>query len=61
MADLKIAVMLSSLRMEPEAGFEKIAEMGVTGVHLGVGGGPFAPDNMSKHDRKDLIKASRSE
>jgi|LSQX01.3.fsa_nt_gb sugar phosphate isomerase/epimerase len=56
MADLKIAVMLSSLRMEPYEGLEKIAEMGVTGVHLGVGGGQFAPENMSKQDRKDLLK-----
>ncbi len=56
MADLNIAVMLNSLRMEPYEGLEKIAEMGVTGVHLSVGGGPFAPDNMSKQDRKDLLK-----
>lgn len=56
MADLKIAVMLSSLRMEPMAGFEKIAEMGVTGVHLGVGSGQFHPDNLSKQDRKDLLR-----
>ncbi len=55
MADLKIAVMLNSLRMEPYEGFEKIAEMGVTGVHLSVGGGPFSPDNMSKQDRRDLL------
>lgn len=55
MADLKIAVMLNSLRMEPYEGFEKIAEMGVTGVHLSVGGGPFSPDNMSKQDRSDLL------
>ncbi len=56
MADLKIAVMLSSLRMDADAGFEKIAEMGVSGVHLGVGGGQFHPDNMSKQDRRDLLK-----
>ncbi|MFP4250407.1 MAG: sugar phosphate isomerase/epimerase family protein [Armatimonadota bacterium] len=57
MADLKIAVMLNSLRMDdPYDGFDKIAEMGVTGVHLSVGGGPFSPDNMSKQDRKDLLK-----
>ncbi|MGC9320348.1 MAG: sugar phosphate isomerase/epimerase family protein [Armatimonadota bacterium] len=56
MADLNIAVMLNSLRMEPYEGFEKIAEMGVTGVHLSVGGGPFAPDNMSKQDRRELLR-----
>jgi len=56
MADLKIAVMLSSLRMDADAGFEKIAEMGVSGVHLGVGGGQFAPENLSKQDRKYLLQ-----
>jgi sugar phosphate isomerase/epimerase len=56
MADLNIAVMLNSLRMEdPYDGFAKIAEMGVTGVHLSVGGGPFSPDNMSKQDRRELL------
>ncbi len=57
MGNLKIAVMLNSLRMEtPEQGFEKIAEMGVTGVHLSVGGGPFAPENLDKQARRDLLK-----
>jgi len=57
MGNLKIAVMLNSLRMEtPEQGFEKIAEMGVTGVHLSVGGGPFAPENLDKQARRELLK-----
>jgi sugar phosphate isomerase/epimerase len=57
MGNLKIAVMLNSLRMDtPEQGFEKIAEMGVTGVHLSVGGGPFAPENLDKQARRDLLK-----
>ncbi|MCD6361701.1 MAG: sugar phosphate isomerase/epimerase [Armatimonadetes bacterium] len=57
MAKLKIAVMLNSLRMEtPEQGFEKIAEMGVPGVHLSVGSGPFHPDNLDKQARKALLK-----
>ena len=57
MGKLKIAVMLNSLRMDtPEQGFEKIAEMGVTGVHLSVGGGAFAPENLDKQARRDLLK-----
>lgn len=57
MADLNIAVMLNSLRMDdPYRGFEKIAEMGVTGVHLSVTREPFRPQDMSKQDRKDLVK-----
>ncbi|MGQ9730359.1 MAG: sugar phosphate isomerase/epimerase family protein [Candidatus Zipacnadales bacterium] len=55
-SDLKIAIMLGSLRMEPYEGMKKVAELGVTGIHLGVGGGPFAPENMSKADRKQLIQ-----
>lgn len=56
MADLNIAVMLSSLRMEPYEGLEKIVEMGVTGVHLSVGGGIFSPEELDKQGRKDLLK-----
>jgi len=56
MGDLKIAVMLSSLRMEPYAGLEKIAEMGVPGVHLGVGGGIFSPEALDKQGRKQFLK-----
>ena len=44
MPNVKIACMLGNLRMEPYAAMQKVAELNVTGVHLGVGGGPFAPE-----------------
>ena len=56
MADLKIAIMLSSLRMEPYAGIKKVVELGVSGLHLRADGGPFAPENLGIAERKKLVK-----
>ena len=55
MPDLKIAIMLGSLRMEPYEGMRKVAELGVTGIHLSVDGGQFAPENLDTQARKDLV------
>ncbi len=55
MPDRKIAIMLGSLRMEPYEGMKKVAELGVTGIHLSVDGGRFAPENMDAQARRDLV------
>lgn len=55
MPDLKIAVMVSNLKMDPYEGFKVIAEMGVPGVHLSVGSGPFAPAALDTSGRKALV------
>jgi L-ribulose-5-phosphate 3-epimerase len=51
---MKISVMLHNLKMEPYDGLEKIAEMGVQGVHLSIGRGVFAPENLNAQQRKKL-------
>ncbi len=56
MADLKIAVMLSNLRMDYYEGMEVVAEMGVPGIHVSVGGGPFTPENLAAAARKELAR-----
>jgi sugar phosphate isomerase/epimerase len=56
MPNVKIACMLGNLRMEPYAAMEKVAELNVTGVHLSVGGGPFAPENLDKPGRRELVR-----
>ncbi len=56
MPDLKVAIMLGNLRMEPYEGMNKVAELGCTGIHLSIGGGPFAPENMDVQARKDLLR-----
>jgi L-ribulose-5-phosphate 3-epimerase len=55
MPDLKVAIMLGNLRMEPYEGMKKVAELGCTGIHLSIGGGPFAPESMDAQARKDLV------
>ena len=55
MPGLKIAVMVSNLKMDPYEGFRVVAEMGVPGVHLSVGSGPFAPDALDASGRKALL------
>lgn len=60
MPGLKIAIMLSSLRMEPYEGMEKAAEMGADGLHISVGGGPFAPDELQGPARSELVRHVRS-
>lgn len=56
MAELKIAIMLSSLRLEPYEGMKKAAELGVSGLHISAVGGPFAPENIDAAGRKKLVK-----
>ncbi len=54
MADLKIAIMLASLRLEPYEGMKKVVEMGVSGLHI------EAPENLDAAGRKELVKQVRS-
>jgi len=54
MADLKIAIMLGNLKMDPYEGMKVVAEMGVPGIHLSAGG-QFAPENMDAAARKKLV------
>jgi L-ribulose-5-phosphate 3-epimerase len=55
MPDLKIAIMLGSLRMEPYEGMRKAADLGVTGLHISVDGGQFAPEMMGAQARRSLV------
>ena len=55
MGDLKIAIMLPSLRMEPYEGLRKVVELGCTGIHLSVDGGQFAPEVLDAQARRDLV------
>ncbi len=59
MADIKIAIMLGSLRLEPYAGMEKAKEMGADGLHIGISGGPFSPENCQGAARKELLNHVR--
>ena len=56
MAGLKIAVMLGNLRMDEYEGMKVVAEMGVPGIHLSVGGGRFTPENLDAAARKELVR-----
>ncbi len=60
MADLKIAITLSSLRMEPYEGMKKAVELGVSGLHISGVGGPFAPESLDALERKKLVKHVKS-
>ncbi|MCD6352316.1 MAG: sugar phosphate isomerase/epimerase [Armatimonadetes bacterium] len=60
MSDLKIAIMLGSLRMEPYAGMEKAREMGADALHISISGGPFSPENCQGAARKELLNHVRS-
>ncbi len=55
MPDLKIAVMVGNLKMDPYEGFKVVADMGVPGVHISSTGGPFAPDALDSAARKALV------
>ncbi|HIE51278.1 MAG TPA: sugar phosphate isomerase/epimerase [Armatimonadetes bacterium] len=59
MAELKIAVMLSNLKMDPYEGMKVVADLGVPGVHLSATG-PFSPDNLGRAGRKKLVEHLRS-
>ena len=52
--------MLHNLKMDPYQGFEKIAEMGVPGVHLNIGSGQFSPENLETKGRKELQNVIKS-
>ncbi|MFP3902604.1 MAG: sugar phosphate isomerase/epimerase family protein [Armatimonadota bacterium] len=55
MADLKIAVMLSNLRMDYYDGMEVVADMGVPGLHISVTREGFRPEDLDTSDRKKLM------
>jgi len=56
MGDLKVAIMLGSLRLEPYEGMKKAAELGVSGLHISVDGTMFAPENLDAAARKELVR-----
>jgi len=51
----RIAVKTNNLGLERHEAIETVAEWGIGGVHI-TASGPFEPENLSKQDRKDLIK-----
>ena len=52
----KIGVMVDSFRLNLKAGIKKAAEVGAQGIQLYAVSGPMAPENLSKNDRKQLLK-----
>jgi len=60
LSGLKISVMLSNLKMDEYKGMKEVVKMGVPGIHLSVGSGRFAPDNMDQKARKTLVEHVRS-
>ena len=54
MPDLKIAVMVSNLKMDLDDGLKVVADMGVPGVHLSVGREPLRPQDLDAAARKSL-------
>ena len=60
MSGVKISVMLNNLRMDPYEGMKVVVEMGVPGIHLSVGGGPFAPEQLDADGRRALRDHVRS-
>ena len=57
---LKISVMVGNLRMDVYEGMKVVRDMGVTGLHLSVGGGPFHPDKLDKAAREKLVAHIKS-
>lgn len=60
MVQLKISVMLSNLKMDEYEAMREVAKIGVPGIHLSVGSGRFAPENMDPKARKALIEHIQS-
>jgi len=59
MPGLKIGVMLSSFKTDPEEGLRKVVELGVPGVHLNAHAGPFSPGALEAAARRQLVKKVR--
>ena len=58
MSELKIAIMLGSLRMDLYEGMKKVVEMGVPGLHISAGG-DWDARTMEAQARRDLVKHVR--
>jgi len=48
--------MLGNLKMDEYEGMKEVVKMKVSGIHLSVGSGRFAPDNMDQKARKALVE-----
>lgn len=59
MSELKIAIMLGSLRMDLYEGMKKVVEMGVPGLHISAAG-DWDARTMEPQARTDLVKHVRS-
>ncbi len=59
MSELKIAIMLSSLRMDLYEGMEKVVELGVPGVHISASG-DWDARTMPAKARTELVKHVKS-
>lgn len=60
MSSLKISVMLSNLKMDEYEGMNEVVKMGVQAIHLSVGSGLFAPDNLDRKARRSLVEHIQS-
>lgn len=56
----KIGVMVDSFRLELKDGIKKAKEVGADGIQIYAVSGAMDPDNLSKDDRKELLKYIKS-
>lgn len=57
MADIKIAVIANNLRLEKEEALKTVAEMGVTGVHIGTWvPGPPSTEEASQEENEEYLR-----
>lgn len=59
MADLKIGVLLESLRLGVKGGMAKAAEIGLRGFQVSAARGDLAPDRLSRTGRRDFLSQVR--
>ncbi|MGC9320042.1 MAG: sugar phosphate isomerase/epimerase family protein [Armatimonadota bacterium] len=55
MEDARIAAKINNLGMDRYEAMELVAQWGIGGVHL-TASGPFAPENLTRRQRRDLVR-----
>ena len=57
---MKIAIIPTTGGANPERGLETAVELGVEGVHIGAGGGPWDLENRTSAERADILAKIKS-
>ncbi|MGN0180208.1 MAG: sugar phosphate isomerase/epimerase family protein [Monoglobaceae bacterium] len=60
MYQLPIGIMLDSLRLDTASAIKKASELGAKGLQMYASSGEFAPENMSKEKRHELLDIVKS-